>query len=339
MNKLTKAEFLCRYLSKFNIPYTDALPDNFYGRSIIPVLCKMHGNSYRSAIDILSAKFACKQCGEDSRALNNKENNIGNKLSLDTHIAQFNIVHHNRYTYPTQSFKNSHSKIVVLCKDHGEFSIHIHSHRAGVGCPICKFQTTALYARSLLTREDRILPTIMSNKRRALLPEDALKLFRKQHGERFVYDWAVYTGKSGKINVICEKHGVSTQIVDEHIKSRHGCPLCANYCVSLAEQEWLRNFTITETQKKVSIDKSFVKVDGFDCNTNTIYEYLGNYWHGHPSVHMKSHGVNMRNKITFTDLYKQTEYRLTQLYNLGYNIVYAWEFDCIARTFKGKLES
>lgn len=65
-------------------------------------------------------------------------------------------------------------------------------------------------------------------------------------------------------------------------------------------------------------------VDGFDPNTNTVYEYLGDYWHGNIHKYNPT-DINQNNHKTFQELYNYTFQRLNNLKNNGYNVIYIWE--------------
>jgi hypothetical protein len=57
-------------------------------------------------------------------------------------------------------------------------------------------------------------------------------------------------------------------------------------------------------------------VDGYHKRSNTVFEYLGDYWHKHIS----------------DDARKKTMQRLRKIQSLGYRVVYIWESEYI----KGK---
>ena len=106
---------------------------------------------------------------------------------------------------------------------------------------------------------------------------------------------------------------------------------------------WLQSLGVTATQHTIILpNNKRAVVDGFDASTTTVYEFLGDFWHGHPSWWTKFNGINDRNGVRFEELFEQTEKRLQQLYSLGYNIIYVWETDINAgitqRYFTGKLE-
>ena len=72
-------------------------------------------------------------------------------------------------------------------------------------------------------------------------------------------------------------------------------------------------------------DRNF-RVDAYDPETNTIYEFLGDFWHGNPEVY-DLNDFNRSNKTKFQDLYGQTFDRLNFIKSLGYNVKYIWEND------------
>lgn len=67
-----------------------------------------------------------------------------------------------------------------------------------------------------------------------------------------------------------------------HLSGR-GCWKCSNNS-SNKEREWLDFCNIPNDDKhrqvhlKMNSGKRYI-VDGFDLNNNTVYEFLGDYWH------------------------------------------------------------
>ena len=68
--------------------------------------------------------------------------------------------------------------------------------------------------------------------------------------------------------------------------------------------------------------------DGFCRDTNTIYEYHGDYWHGNPRI-FPSDDFNKTTKCTYGELYDNTCKRESEIRGLGYNLVVIWESDWI----------
>ena len=89
---------------------------------------------------------------------------------------------------------------------------------------------------------------------------------------------------------------------------------------SLKEKEWLDSLGITERQYPIEN----YKVDGYDPETNTVYEFLGDYWHGNPEVYDPD-DYNKSCSKTFGQLHNETIERLEHIKSLGYNIIIQWE--------------
>ena len=104
-----------------------------------------------------------------------------------------------------------------------------------------------------------------------------------------------------------------------------GCPKCAKGRISKISQEWLDSLCVSK--REVKFPGFRFHVDGFDPTTNTIYEFLGDYWHGNPKVKRFYSGINEISKKSFQELYNQTFQRFEKLKNAGYNLVYIWEKD------------
>lgn len=48
-------------------------------------------------------------------------------------------IHGHRYDYSKAVYINARTPLIIICKKHGEFSQNPYHHKAGNGCPICKF--------------------------------------------------------------------------------------------------------------------------------------------------------------------------------------------------------
>ncbi|XP_053374329.1 uncharacterized protein LOC128546937 [Mercenaria mercenaria] len=66
-------------------------------------------------------------------------------------------------------------------------------------------------------------------------------------------------------------------------------------------------------------------VDGYNAETNTVYEFLGCWTHGCETCYPKREVKNPYSLKTMNTLYVETFSRFEALQNLGYNIEYIWE--------------
>lgn len=121
------------------------------------------------------------------------------------------------------------------------------------------------------------------------------------------------------------------QTTPAHIThSNSGCPECYKNNVSKVETEWLDYLKIPNDlqHRKVilKINDKTIKPDGFDPDTNTIYEFYGDYWHGNPKT-FKPTDVNPENKKSYGKLYKDTIKREKLIQAAGYKLIIIWESD------------
>ena len=68
-------------------------------------------------------------------------------------------------------------------------------------------------------------------------------------------------------------------------------------------------------------------VDGYDKESNTIYEFLGDLWHGCLTCYTDRTFRNPINGLSMNDLFVATMGRLDNFRELGYNVVTIWEHE------------
>lgn len=136
---------------------------------------------------------------------------IYDRLKIDTdNIVQRAIqTHGDTYTYNNTVWVNSQTKIIVTCREHGDFEILPHNHIKGCGCMQCGIKKSA-------------------NAKKASRG-DTIKKFKARHGDKYDYSLVEEKGTAEKVSIICPKpgHGVFSQEVGNHTQGQ-GCPKCAN---------------------------------------------------------------------------------------------------------------
>ena len=70
-------------------------------------------------------------------------------------------------------------------------------------------------------------------------------------------------------------------------------------------------------------DKYFF-LDAYDEDTNTVYEFHGDYYHGNPNI-FNAEDLNKTVKKTFGELHEATMQKKAVLEDLGYNYISIWE--------------
>jgi len=119
-------------------------------------------------------------------------------------ITDFNKKHGNFYDYSLIDYKNSNSKLNILCPIHGSFWQTSNNHSQGQGCPKCR-----------------------SNNKKTLA--ETINDFKKVHGNRYDYSKVNYINTTKKVEVICKiKNHKSFLVTPNNHKKGSGCPLCNN---------------------------------------------------------------------------------------------------------------
>ena len=211
------------------------------------IICPVHGEFYQRPNSHLNG-VGCPKCA-------NEANGERCRLSKEEFIKKANEVHYGKYNYDKVEYKDAHTKVCVLCKDHGEFWQVPYSHLNGNGCPKC----SGVYS-----------PTT----------EEWIVSARKVHGDKYDYNKVEYNGAFTKVCIICPEHdhGEFWQIPNAHING-HGCPKCANeakgeYC-RLSKEDFIKK------AHKVHGGKYYYdKVDYVNNNTKVciICHKHGEFW-------------------------------------------------------------
>jgi len=121
----------------------------------------------------------------------------------------------------------------------------------------------------------------------------------------------------------------------KHLRG-YGCYKChirKNY--SKQQIEWLNfiqsrdNIVILHAlnEGEFNIPNTRFKADGYCKETNTIYEFHGDYWHGNPSIYDPNDKTYFGK--TFRELYEKTLEREKQIKDMGFNLITIWESDWI----------
>ena len=70
------------------------------------------------------------------------------------------------------------------------------------------------------------------------------------------------------------------------------------------------------------------KVDGFNQETNTVFQFHGSFWHGCPKCYNED-TINNINHETMGDLHEKTKERSKQIIYAGFNLTEIWEYEWV----------
>ena len=205
---------------------------------------EIHGDTYDySKVDYSDAKenviIICKKHGEFEQTPNNHLRGAGCKIcsgcyksNSDEFAEKSKIIHGDIYDYSKVDYINVIEKVIIICKEHGEFEQSPNNHLNGQGCQKCGHNMT-----------------IFSN-------EDFVKEAKKIHGDKYDYSKSSYSKMAVRLIIICKSHGEFSQTPSNHITHRQGCNLCINKTetklyeimkkifpnlISQFKQEWCKN--------------------------------------------------------------------------------------------------
>lgn len=341
VKKITIEDFIKRSNNIHNYKFNYNLVNIKNNDSIVDIICTKHG-IFQQRVSSHLEGFGCSMCSNE----NNK------RLNEYNFIQKSKLRFNNKYDYSLIEYIDLNTKVKIICKKHGIFEKTPKNHLTGQGCKkcssmstdkfieICKIKHNNKYDYSLVEYEHslkdvKIICPIHGEFRQ--IPTSHLKgngcqecgkigynsdefieLVKSKHNNKYDYSKSIYNGTKDKINIICPEHGEFTQIAGDHIQG-HGCKICGDK-YGIKESRWLDSLNIKNRQ--VKIDKYIV--DGYDRNTNTIYEFNGDFWHGNPNKYKKD-DINPICGKTFGYLLQKTIEKEKRLKELGYNVVSIWE--------------
>jgi len=196
-HKITKEYFLEKANVVHNNTYCYDKVTTVSSSKYITISCKKHGDFSQQVKSHLSGA-GCKKCSNEKDMLRRTGNT--------THfIEQSNKIHNNRFDYSKTKYVKSYLKIIVTCKDHGDFIITPHSHLQGKKCRKCS--------------------NIEGKNKRTYTQHEFIEKSILIHGNIYDYSKVEYKGVEHKINIICKKHGVFEQEATGHLQG-YGCPKC-----------------------------------------------------------------------------------------------------------------
>lgn len=220
----------------YDYPYNDYIKST----TKIRIICKEHGIFKQSSNSHLSGN-GCPKCANKN-------------ITTDEIIEKFNKIHNYKYDYSKVNYLNSHAKVKIICKIHGEFNQSPNDHLNSSGCQECG---------KMKLRNDF---------------DYFLKKSKEIHGN--LYEYFNYEKSNIKVKIKCKKHGIFLQRPHNHISGKAGCPKCGNH-ISKPETEvadFIRSlgFDILTSKRNIIKPK---ELDIYIPSLNKAIEFNGYYWH------------------------------------------------------------
>lgn len=151
---------------------------------------------------------------------------MSKKLTTVEFVERANKSHKYKYIYVKTHYVNMSKKVVITCKEHGDFlqdpRNHLYNNR---GCPKCKREKISSF--------------------RAKTLDEYMKQVKKIHGNKYDYSKVIWQekGRTRKICIICRKHGEFVQRVNHHLTGS-GCPYCRESKGEKMIEVWLKKYKV-----------------------------------------------------------------------------------------------
>ena len=117
--------------------------------SKVCIICPEHGEFWQSPYVHIQG-HECPECAKIKRAKNNKH-------SIDEFIQKSKLIHGDKYDYSKVEYINSHTKVCIICPEHGEFWQRPCCHtNLRQGCPFCNESQSEMEIEQILC-EHKIL--------------------------------------------------------------------------------------------------------------------------------------------------------------------------------------
>jgi Zn finger protein HypA/HybF involved in hydrogenase expression len=156
---------------------------------------------------------------------------MGTKLSNKEFIDRCRKIHGNKYTYSKVNYLNNHTKVTIICKEHGEFLQTPKLHYKKEGCPSCG----------------------ASNK---MVTKDFINKAKKVHKNKYNYLKSNYTNTKSKVIITCPKHGDFQQKANNHILGK-GCKDCGRDRINKSAKNNPTGWSYTNWFKSALKSKTF----------------------------------------------------------------------------------
>lgn len=162
MKRKTREQFINDANKVHNNEYDYSKVNYVNNKTKVCIICVKHGEFLQRPDRHLLGQ-GCPVC----RYIKSANSNI--KLSKDKFITEANSVHGNKYDYSNVEYKGTHTRVSIICPEHGEFWQTPVHHLRGQGCPIC--------SESHLEREIRLF---LLNKNEEFIQEYKTEWLGKQ---------------------------------------------------------------------------------------------------------------------------------------------------------------
>ncbi len=271
--KYTLEGFIERARETHGDTYDYSITEYINCKDKVKIICPIHG-VFELIADNHVRRDGCSMCNYKNRLENNKAN----------FIQKANKIHNNIFDYSKVNYINNHTKVIITCKNHGDFIQSPQHHLIANGCNKCKEikKKNSSYKFEKFKQEANII-----------------------HDGKYEYIKEDFTTLSNSITLSCKEHGDFTIIPYKHLKGS-GCKICSNINSGLAIRSNTEDFIKkckevhgdTYDYSSVNYIHSREDVD-IICNIHGIFKQK-------PTTHLK--GCGCQKCAILINVYKKEDY-------------------------------
>ncbi len=165
---------------------------------------------------------------------------MSKKSTTGEFISKSKLIHGDKYDYSKVEYVNNHSKVCIICPEHGEFWQTPANHLKNRGCPICGGHQKSS-------------------------TEEFIKKANKVHNNKYDYSKVEYKNIETKVCIICPEHGEFWQSPEKHLIGQ-GCVKCSYIERNVKKTDTVEQFI--QKSKKIHGNKyDYSKVNYVNTNT------------------------------------------------------------------------
>jgi hypothetical protein len=166
----------------------------------VMIICKIHDEKFEQTPYIhINLGCGCKKCGIKTRT--DKQ-----RFTKEQFIEKAKKTHGDNYDYSFVEYVNDSTKVIIICKIHGQFNQSPNNHYKK-GCRNCGIESSA------------------NSKIKYKNTEQFIEKAKKIHGNIYDYSKVDYKNLSTKIIIVCNKHKDFEQLPSGHLYG-YGCQKC-----------------------------------------------------------------------------------------------------------------
>ena len=220
------------------------------------IICPEHGEFWQTPHNHINLRHGCIECYRKKQRKTEKE-----------FIEELKKIYGDKYDYSKIKYKNSRTKVCIICPEHGEFYKLPTSLINGYACEYCS--------------------------KHKLQTKEFVEKAKQIHGDKYDYSLVEYIDSHTEVLVKCPKHGIFKVTPTNHCSKSNkcGCPRC------VGKKKTTEQFI--EEAKQLHGDKyDYSKVNYINSKTKVciICPEHGEFWLT-PNKHLSGQGCRECEKI------------------------------------------